>query len=132
MSWSWEEAWDSINDSFTRVAIDLRHRNPTLWWSCGHAENETFPFWAYASFNRSGTAGEEDIVLSLSFKRAEGQLHFTCDIARGDGEIVADGPSSSVPLAADVPSIRDWIAELVGQGLAFIEGQRELLRRELC
>ena len=132
MSWSWEAAWDSINDGFSRVAADLRECNPTLWWNCGHSENETFPFSAYASFNRSGVAGEEDLVLSISFKQADRQLHFTSDITRGDGEILADGPASSASLGADIDSIRCWIAERVGEGLAFIEGERVLLERELC
>jgi hypothetical protein len=132
MSWSWEAAWDSINDGFANVAAELRERNPDLRWSCGHAENEAFPFWAYASFNRSGLAGEEEVVLSLSFKQTDGQLHFASDIASGDGRILADGPSGSVTLALDVPAIRDWIAARVGQGLTFIEGERELLKGELC
>lgn len=132
MSWSWEQAWDAINDGFARVAADLRTCNPALWWSCGHAENETFPFWAYASFNKAGVAGEEDLVLSFSFKRADRRLEFTSDIARGDGEILADGPSASTSLAVGVSTLRDWIAERVREGLAFIEGERDLLEGELC
>lgn len=132
MSWSWEPAWDAINDGFARVAADLQERNSALWWNCGHADNEAFPFWAYASFNRDGMAGEEDLVVSLSFKRADGQLAFTSDIARGDGEILADGPSSSISLAVDLSTLRAWIAERVGEGVAFIEGECDLLKRELC
>jgi hypothetical protein len=132
MSWSWQAAWDSINDGFARVADGIRECNPALWWSCGHAENEMFPFWAYASFSKAGVAGEEDLVLSLSFMRADGRLSFTSDIARGEGEILADGPSGSTSLAVDVSTLREWIAERVRQGLAFIEGERDLLKSELC
>ena len=119
-------------EKFQILADGIRECNSTLWWSCGHAENETFPFWAYASFNKTGVAGEEDLVLSLSFKQADGRLDFTSDIARGDGEILADGPSGTTSLAVDVSTLREWIAERVRQGLAFIEGERELLVNELC
>jgi hypothetical protein len=129
---SWEHAWDTINDGFVRVAEELRACNRFLWWSCGHGENETFPFWAYASFNRAGAAGEEDLVLSLSFKRAERRLNFSCDIARGDGEVLAGGPFASTSLLVDVSALRDWIIERVDEGLAFIERERELLESELC
>ena len=122
----WDAAWDLINAEFSALAGSLRLSNPALWWSCGHADNETFPFWAYASFGRSGVLGEEDVVLSLSFKsQADGRLAFTSDIASGDGQIVAEGPAAQETADAD----RDiWVGAQISAGLAFAREHLETLR----
>lgn len=128
----WEEVWDLVNDSFERVAADLRMRNGRMWWTCGHADNPVFPFWATASFNRDGIAGEEDVVLSLTFKLSDGVLSFTSDIGRGEGEILSDGPVGQRPMATDTTELRVWIMDGVRQALAYFEEALPLLRRELA
>ena len=132
MTWAWESAWDSVNNEFTRVAEIVRACNPNLWWECGHQENESFPFRAYAAFNRHGSPGEEDVVISFDFKRSERGLMFTSDVCRGDGEILADGPSSETQLAIDTGSVRGWIGRAVDDALVFVRENEDLLRRELC
>jgi len=132
MTWAWESAWDSVNDEFLRVADTVRACNSSLWWQCGHQENESFPFWAYASFGRHGNAGEEDVVISIDFKRSDGHLMFTSDISRGNGEILQDGPASEITLATDTGTVRQWIARSIDAALAFVSKNEDLLRRELC
>lgn len=121
----WEATWDSINAEFSNVAAQLHVTNPALWWSCGHAENEAFPFWAYASFGRSGVPGEEDVVVSLSFKDVDGRLAFTSDVALGDGQIVAGGPAAEEPANSDRTA---WVQAQTAAGLTFVRAQRETLR----
>lgn len=127
----WESGWEVINEAFRDIAEELRHRNPKLWWTCGHSENEAFPFWAYASFSRSGVAGEEDVVVSVSFKRDGGALEFTSDVARGDGEILVDGPRDRIELATDTGAIRAWIESCFDQASVFVNDQRPVLQSEL-
>jgi hypothetical protein len=132
MSDVWEKGWDALNGVFRVLADELHAGNPVLWWSCGHADNESFPFWAWASFNRVGVAGEEDVVVSVSFRRTDRGLEFASDVATGDGEVLADGPRSQIVLATDTGTIRRWIEECFGRATAFVEEQTDLLRVQLC
>ena len=125
MTTPWEATWASINVGFTSLAVELRATNPALWWSCGHAENEAFPFWAYASFSRSRDSGEEDVVVSLSFKDVDGRLSFTSDVALGDGQIVVDGPSADEPDDSDRTR---WVEDQTAAGLEFVRTHVGMLR----
>jgi hypothetical protein len=125
MTGYWETAWDAINTEFSRLAEQLLTANPDIWWSCGHAENDAFPFWTYASFGRSGVPGDEDVVVSLSFKDDEGRLRFTSDVAFSDGRLIAEGPNSVEPASSDRAA---WVGESVSAGLAFVGSQLDALR----
>ena len=132
VTWAWESAWDSVNGEFSRVAEVVLACNPNLWWECGHQDNESFPFRAYAAFSRQGTPGGEDVVISFDFKRSDGELAFTSDVSRGDGEVLAAGPSSETQRATDTGRVREWVVRTIEEGLAFVHEQEGLLRRELC
>ena len=131
MNEGWERLWDAINDAFVTLAESLQSVNPELWWTCAHAENAVFPFWAYASFSAQGIPGEEDVVIAISFKSTENSLHFTCDISRGNGEILADGPSGSTTVTSNSSELQAWAARKVTEALTFIEVHFEILRKEL-
>lgn len=132
MSTVWEEVWDSINGYFSGLAAVLLGCNPNLWWTCGHSENEAYPFRAYASFNRRGVPGEEDIVTFLNFARDERGLVFSADISRGDGEVLVDAPGSRVEPATDTGPIRQWILGAASDAIGFFEANESLLTHELC
>lgn len=100
---AWEAVWDQINEEFVRTAEQLSRTNPVMWWSCGHLENEIFPFTAYASFGGSGVPGEEDFVISLCFKNVDGRLVFSSDVALGDGQIVSEAQVPMRRRASTVP-----------------------------
>lgn len=124
----WESAWDVANDAFCSLAEDLREGNPDIWWECGHRQSDAFPFSAYASFSKEGIAGEEDVVVSMSFKQEGEVLVFTSDIALGDGQIIAERPSVAEPGNVDRTA---WIQSQIAEGLRFIRAQLETLRRLL-
>lgn len=128
----WEALWDRLNDRFAAIALMLRECNPRLWWSAGHHATEHFPFSAWASFNRTGTAGEEDLVISVTAKLMEGSLVLASDISRGDGLVLADGPERRIRLATDTGTVAAAIAD-AGRDLdVFLEDHAGLLREELC
>lgn len=128
----WDVMSDTLNEIFERLANDLAQVNPRLWWNFGHNKNEVFPFWAYASFSREGIPGEEDLVISLSFKSVAGGLEFDSDIARGDGEILADGPADQSVETTDLQSLQQWVDRCIAMTVRFIADNSELLRQELA
>lgn len=122
---NWEHFWYVVNAEFMQLAEEVLHTHPSLWWTCGHAENEAFPFWAYASFGGSGVPGEEDVVVSITFKNDMERLVFSCDVALADGQIVTDGPTESEPINTDRVV---WIEELAISTALFIRSQVGTLR----
>lgn len=131
MNSAWEEVWDAINAYFRLLATTLRSCNPNLWWACVHSENAKFPFRAHATFSREGIPGDEDIVVSLTFKLADSKLLFFSDISRGNGSILAEGPTMGIPLSTDTCSVRQWILGATRSGLRFVDDNRALLRDQL-
>lgn len=127
----WEDVWDRLNDRLAAIAAVLSQRNPHLWWQAGHSDNAAMPFRAWASFGRNGIPGEEDLVITVDFKRAEHSLEVTADIARGDGLVLADAPPKRISLRTDTGTLREEI--LAAEQLAedFISSQQPLLCDEL-
>ena len=66
--------------------------------------------------------------MSLSFKADGTRLIFTSDVARADGQLVADGPSASEGPEANRER---WVGEQVAVALAFFRSQEEAIRSEL-
>lgn len=128
----WEDVWDSVDTHFQVLAATLKTCNPQLWWSSLHSENRVFPFRAYATFSREGIPGDEDVVVSLTFKSNGARLAFSSDISRGDGSILADGPTRSLPLSTHTGAVREWIIDSATCGLRFVDENTALLRKELC
>lgn len=126
---SWETAWEISNAGLRGLAEQIRKTNPNVWWQSGYWGNESFPFWAYASFGRTGVPGEEDVVVSLTFRNVSGRLVFSCDVALSDGQIVADGPGGVEPEGLDRGY---WIEEMTLMGTAFLETQVKALQDRLC
>lgn len=130
----WEEVWDRLNVFLLTVVESLRPGNAALWYQIFHSENEAFPFRGGISFVRSGdpASSDEDIVLSLDFKLAEGLLRATVDIARGDGEILAEAAVAAIRLATDTAGLRQAICDAELAAESFIREQQTLLEKELC
>src|SRR4051812_30485611 len=114
--------WTNVTNS---VAHDLRAANPGFWFQAGHHATEAFAFRGWASFSRNGEAGEEDLSLTIDFKRVEQGLKVKSDIARGDGYVLADGPNRLI--ADDSASISDAF----GEAAMFLKSQRDLMAGEL-
>jgi hypothetical protein len=132
MTTLWEDVWDEVNRHFETVAKSLRAVNPDLWWSCGHSDNEFFPFRAHASFMKRWDPQEsEDVVIALDAHKSTSGLRLTADISRGDGEMLAEGPHRELTLATDTRTLREEITSWVDSCIAFIDEHHELLLAEL-
>jgi hypothetical protein len=122
----WEDAWEVLNEHFRRAAESLSAEHPTLSWSCGHSDNETFPFRAYASFSGGGTE-ETDVVISFDVLRKRDELLYSTDIALEDGRVLANGPTGAVTMTGDLAALRDQIETAVRAAAAFVDESRGLL-----
>lgn len=126
MSLVWEDAWEILNEHFRRVAESLSAEHPTMSWSCGHSDNEAFPFRAYASFSGRGPA-EADVVISVDILKKEGELRYSTDIALEDGQVLADGPTGTIRVTGDLASRRRQIETAIREAAAFVDASEGLL-----
>jgi hypothetical protein len=122
----WERVWTDVGDAFGRLAVSLRVRHPTLFWTAGHQDNNAFPFRAYASFNQPSRQGE-DIVASVDFHRADDQLQYSCDIIVDDGTILAEGPEGIIDVSRGIAPARAEIEQAVGRMIQFLEASEKIL-----
>jgi hypothetical protein len=125
----WDDAWETLSDRFRRVASSLMNAHPTMTWSCGHSDNESFPFRAYASF--SGRGQETDVVISVDVLRRDDELHLNSDLALEDGQILADGPSDVLQLTADSARLRMRIEETISEVADFILSSEAVIDRTI-
>jgi hypothetical protein len=128
MSPVWEHAWTILNEHFQRLAESLSVDHPTMSWSCGHSDNEAFPFRAYASFSGRGPA-EADVVISVDFLWKNGELRYSSDVALEDGQVLADGPTDAMRVTGDLESVQDQIETAIRAAAAFVDASQGLLRR---
>ena len=123
--------WMWLKGRFEGVAKELATKNSQLRWSMGRSDSKFFPFRAYASFSKKGIAGEEDIVISIDFKSNDSSLKMSCDIARGDGEVLVDGPCLDINLAKKQKAIEDMFENAQISIQAFLRQSVTLLEDEL-
>lgn len=91
---TWTHLGSRLNAEFERLAESTKHSVPELIWSSGRADNEAFPFRAYATFK-----GPSKVVdLSVDCKSVERCLRIDADIAEENGLILAEFPTVEVPL----------------------------------
>jgi hypothetical protein len=130
----WEDVWDLLNQQFTEVHARLSQCNPTLWWSCGHSDNESFPFRAYAAFGRGGGApdADADVVIAVDFERTPSGLSYEADISRENGEILVDGPEGLIAVTEDLTRLREDVKKATELMALFIVGQDAILRELIC
>lgn len=126
----WEDAWEVLNEHFRRVAESLMAQHPVMTWSCGHSDNEAFPFRAYASFSGRGQV-ETDVVISVDVLKKDGELSYSADVALEDGQVLADGPFGSIQITGDIASLRDQIEKVIREAAAFIDSSEALLSKQI-
>ena len=130
MSVVWEDAWEVLNEHFRGAAESLSAEHPTLRWSCGHSDNEAFPFRAYASFSE-GRAEQTDVVVSFDVLRKGDELLYSTDIALEDGQVLAEGPTGTVTMTGDLAALRGQIKTAVRAAAAFVDESRGLLGNQI-
>jgi hypothetical protein len=122
----WEDAWDVLNASFLALAEQLAADLPGLRWSCGHHDNESFPFRAYAAFAVDGD--DDDVVVSVDFRHIHEALAYSADVARDDGEVLAEGPAGTIPRTADGVPPRTGIEAAVRSVARFVDESGSVVR----
>ena len=130
MSLIWEDTWEVLNEHFSRVAEYLLADHPMMTWSCGHSDNEAFPFRAYASFSGRGSA-ETDVVISVDVLKKEGELWYSTDVALEDGQVLAEGPMGRIRITGDVAALREQIETAIREAAAFIDSSKALLSKQI-
>ena len=83
-----------------KVVRTLKERNPSLWTQVGHDSSGVFALRGWASFSRDGTP-REDLAISLDFRHADGGIECRADIARGDGQILAETAAHTLDASDD-------------------------------
>ena len=109
----WTTLCPAAEADLGKVLTALHAEVPDMWSDVRCAENDSFPFWVYASLNTAGATAAEDVVLSASFKWTEDGIHFSCDISSGEGLVLADGLVST--LIGDEEYLVDKVASTSGQ-----------------
>lgn len=90
----WSTLCPAAEADLRKVLATVHTRVPDMWSDVRCAQNDAFPFWVYASLNTAGPAADEVVVLSASFKWVKDAVQFSCDVASGEGQVLADGPVS--------------------------------------
>ena len=109
-----------------RVVTALRAVVPDMWSAVHCAQNDSFPFWAYASLNTAGPSADEVVVLSASFKWVSGAVQFSCDIAAGDGQVLAEGPGSTYA-PAEGGTVDAWARSCMRKFIQLCDTHLELI-----
>lgn len=114
-------AWGAVYARVDRYLADLvsevARMQPQLWSSVPRLRSDAFPFGATVSFGRGHRAtADEDIVVSVSGHVDGDSLRMYCDVSRGDGYVLADGPTMIVPVREAkldlVMMLERWLVEL--------------------
>jgi hypothetical protein len=125
---AWEELWDRLNDFYAVLVGQLAACNGRLWSQIAHQETPAFSFTGYVSLGRSGTPGDEDLVLEWAVQRRDDRLRVTADITRGDGTVLAELPAEEFAEPVDHSSI----AGAQERAVRFFRRHLDLIRREVC
>ena len=110
----------------------LKAMYPSLWSQSGSRANERFPF----SMSLSLIVGDpviddEDIVWSASFQPLpDSRLFFVCDLSKGTGEIVSEGPQGEFDMS-DPGKLHSWAYTMMLSSLGFLSTNIPLISREL-
>lgn len=127
---TFDDVWAEFQRRFADLARDVDAKTIGVASTAGRTTANAFPFGAYLSFGRQGDAGREDVVVSIDGKNTrDGVIMLTCDIARGDGYVLKDGPVLTVALSEleCSPDVPRWVASVS----AFLRAHTSLIVEEL-
>lgn len=125
---TWDDVWAALQCAIAGVAADVKDGTTHVASACGRTRAAAFPFGAYLSFGLEDDASREDVVVAIDCRSDENGLLLTCDVARGDGYVLADGPTLAVTqLSASSAEVALWLVDVAG----FLRAQVGLVKREL-
>lgn len=127
---AWEALWMRVSTRLTEVTKKVTAAHPAAWSTISRNGTDAFPFRAAASFGRTGEPGVEDVVVSVDCRVQGGNLRASVDVARGDGLVLADGPTVEVA-ASEVTkdllgTLEPWLANV--EEFLIEDALREVLR----
>ncbi len=121
MSNSWDLAWEALAPVFGAIVAAVHRANAKATFQMGRTKAAHFPFGAYLTFDQSGAGGGEDLVVSVDCRRVDQRLLLSCDISRGHGEILEDGPTETLDANADAHALLAWVDRVV----RFLQSHRD-------
>ena len=121
----WNELWDRLESALTKAGRLVAAGMPWFTFRVGHSSTKTFPFDAFLSFSPQHAPGEEVLVVSIACQRTPSGVVCTSDIARGNGYMLIDGPSTSIDPTHESSSevARKWLLDVeqfLGDGVDLI------------
>jgi hypothetical protein len=90
MTGAWDAMWVRFREVVDLLNESLGVEEAGLIVRVDRHANEGFPFRAWASYSPASSPGDEQLVLSLDFKRDGSEVLGQIDIARGDGLVLAE------------------------------------------
>lgn len=130
MTGLWKDMWIKFRDVVGGLNESLRTEEAGFVVRVDHHATDIFPFRAWASYSPASSPGDEQLVLSLDFKRDGDEVHGHVDIARGDGLVLADEQVADAfdETSSDAPEAILRAAERLQR---FVEAHRPLIQSEL-
>lgn len=127
---TWDDVWNALQIVFAGLDADVKAGTTGVASASGRTSAAAFPFGAYLSFGRDHDANREDVVISIDCKDDVDTLACTCDIARGGGYVLKDGPTLRVARSGleSAPHLARWVAQVS----EFLRAQVGLVIDELC
>ena len=124
----WDKVFQKLTEGFEWLIRSVELANIRVQTRIGRTSTVWFPFGAYVSFNVTKEPGHEDIVLSVDCNNSGAGLTLSCDISRGDGVILSEGPRRSVPAEQEAgQAVLEWSDEV----LDYIRASALLVTSEL-
>jgi hypothetical protein len=115
---AWDVVWARVSRCLAEVATKVARKHPAAWSAMGRTQSDAFPFGAAVSFGKAANPSTdvEDVVISVSGHVDGDALRMSADVARGDGYVLADGPTIEVPLREAEQGLErvleSWLSEL--------------------
>lgn len=130
MTGLWDDMWTKFRDVIGRLNDSLGVEEAGFVVRVDHHATDVFAFRGWASYSLASSPGDEQLVLSLDFKRDANEIRGHIDLARGDGLVLSDEQVVEPfdETSSDAPeSIRR-----AAEGLQrFVEAHRSLIQSEL-
>ncbi|GAB2589462.1 hypothetical protein [Microlunatus antarcticus] len=128
---AWQPLWPPVRTALQTYADALRADQPDLRVQLEGSSNPAYPLLSSMSLNVTGPPWDEDVVLSARVWRGSDEFVFRCDIADGDGQILAEVPEASI--AADEPEahLLLWARRHLDDYLVFVQAELDTVRDQL-
>jgi hypothetical protein len=126
----WDELWLNFHSLVGTLNETIRPEDAGFVVRVGRHANDTFPFRAWASYSPASSPGDEELVLSVDFKRTGPKIEGHVDLARGDGVVLA-GQELGEPFNEETEAVNAAVRAADAAVQQFIATHRELFESTL-